>query len=98
LAKGFTDSKGNFRPTGNSNGTSSKEKTIEPTGTRLPTHSEMTKQEEDVKAFATVNIVSPKNELSEVFEFFEQVPVDDESIAVKKFMSRLLTQTGGLRI
>jgi len=97
MAKGFTDDKGRFRPTG-SNGSSSREKTIEPTGTRLPTHTEMMKQEEDVMSFATVNIVSPKGDLREVFEFFEQIPVDDESIAVKKFMSRLLTQTGGLRI
>ncbi len=32
MAKGFTDSNGNFRPTGNSGGKSSKEKTVNPEG------------------------------------------------------------------
>ena len=34
MARGFTDSSGRFRPTDN-NSTSSREKTIEPTGTRI---------------------------------------------------------------
>ncbi len=35
MAKGFTDSNGKFRPTGNSTGNSSKQKTIEPKGVLL---------------------------------------------------------------
>ncbi len=37
MAKGFTDSKGNFRPTGNSSRSSSKEKSLETSGIELRT-------------------------------------------------------------
>lgn len=50
MAKGFTDDKGRFRPTGNNGGTSSREKTIEPEGVTI---------EELGKGTVALNVVDP---------------------------------------
>jgi len=64
MAKGFTDKNGKFRPTGNS-GTSSREKTIETSGTQLkPIGSESRRKIEAVTEKMNDNIVLDEREIN----------------------------------